>query len=43
MVYCSNLEDISFVLGDEILNMEEKKKLTNSIEEIKKIEKSMKD
>jgi hypothetical protein len=30
-------------LGDEILNMEEKKKLTNSIEEIKKIEKSMKD
>jgi hypothetical protein len=43
MVYCSNLEDISFVLGDEILNMEEKKKLTNSIKKIKKIEKSMKD
>jgi predicted transposase/invertase (TIGR01784 family) len=36
MVYCSNLEDISFVLGDEILNMEEKKKLINSIKEISK-------
>lgn len=31
MVYCSSLEDISFVLGSEILTMEEKSKLIDSV------------
>lgn len=36
MVYCSSLEDISFVLGSEILTMEEKSKLIDSVKKISK-------